>query len=89
MRAQDVQVRDPFLQEMARLTHSEYVATGHSDLDVRDVHVRDSDPTVLRVGSDSIGAYQKVDAAVVPSASLRCTHRARGSVLPRPGNGLW
>ncbi|MWA09131.1 anthranilate synthase family protein [Streptomyces sp. BA2] len=31
------QVHGPFLKEMARLTHSEYVLTGHSDLDVRDV----------------------------------------------------
>ncbi|MET9854225.1 anthranilate synthase family protein [Streptomyces sp. NPDC006450] len=30
-------VHGPFLKEMARLTHSEYVLTGHSDLDVRDV----------------------------------------------------
>ncbi|BCB91804.1 anthranilate synthase family protein [Phytohabitans suffuscus] len=31
------QVHGPFLKEMARLTHSEYVLTGQSDLDVRDV----------------------------------------------------
>ncbi|MFF1715865.1 anthranilate synthase family protein [Streptomyces sp. NPDC058268] len=31
------QVHGPFLKEMARLTHSEYILTGHSDLDVRDV----------------------------------------------------
>ncbi|MEV6752864.1 anthranilate synthase family protein [Streptomyces sp. NPDC051214] len=31
------QVHGPFLKEMARLTHSEYVLTGHSELDVRDV----------------------------------------------------
>jgi phenazine biosynthesis protein phzE len=30
-------VHGPFLKEMARLTHSEYVLTGHSELDVRDV----------------------------------------------------
>ncbi|MEV8021413.1 anthranilate synthase family protein [Streptomyces sp. NPDC086554] len=30
-------VHGPFLKEMARLTHSEYVLTGHSDLDVRAV----------------------------------------------------
>lgn len=30
-------VHGPFLKEMARLTHSEYILTGHSDLDVRDV----------------------------------------------------
>ncbi|WP_178879644.1 chorismate-binding protein, partial [Streptomyces acidiscabies] len=30
-------VHGPFLKEMARLTHSEYVLTGDSDLDVRDV----------------------------------------------------
>jgi phenazine biosynthesis protein phzE len=30
-------VHGPFLKEMARLTHSEYVLTGHSVLDVRDV----------------------------------------------------
>jgi len=33
----DVRVHGPFLKEMARLTHSEYVLTGHSILDVRDV----------------------------------------------------
>jgi phenazine biosynthesis protein phzE len=31
------QVHGPFLKEMARLTHSEYILTGQSDLDVRDV----------------------------------------------------
>ncbi|GAA1881085.1 anthranilate synthase family protein [Asanoa iriomotensis] len=31
------QVHGPFLKEMARLTHSEYVLTGRSDLDVREV----------------------------------------------------
>ncbi|WP_073502304.1 anthranilate synthase family protein [Actinacidiphila paucisporea] len=31
------QVHGPFLKEMARLTHSEYVLTGHSVLDVRDL----------------------------------------------------
>ncbi|WP_371530683.1 anthranilate synthase family protein [Streptomyces sp. NBC_01283] len=31
------QIQGPFLKEMARLTHSEYILTGHSDLDVRDV----------------------------------------------------
>jgi 2-amino-4-deoxychorismate synthase len=31
------QVHGPFLKEMARLTHSEYILTGRSDLDVRDV----------------------------------------------------
>jgi phenazine biosynthesis protein phzE len=31
------QVHGPFLKEMARLTHSEYILTGESDLDVRDV----------------------------------------------------
>jgi phenazine biosynthesis protein phzE len=30
-------VHGPFLKEMARLTHSEYILTGQSDLDVRDV----------------------------------------------------
>lgn len=30
-------VHGPFLKEMARLTHSEYILTGHSDLDVREV----------------------------------------------------
>ncbi|WP_091651724.1 anthranilate synthase family protein [Micromonospora pallida] len=30
-------VHGPFLKEMARLTHSEYILTGDSDLDVRDV----------------------------------------------------
>ncbi|WP_405792428.1 anthranilate synthase family protein [Streptomyces sp. NBC_01506] len=30
-------VHGPFLKEMARLTHSEYILTGESDLDVRDV----------------------------------------------------
>lgn len=30
-------VHGPFLKEMARLTHTEYVLSGHSDLDVRDV----------------------------------------------------
>ncbi|MYR44149.1 anthranilate synthase family protein [Streptomyces sp. SID5910] len=27
----------PFLKEMARLTHSEYILTGHSEMDVRDI----------------------------------------------------
>jgi phenazine biosynthesis protein phzE len=31
------QVHGPFLKEMARLTHSEYILTGQSGLDVRDV----------------------------------------------------
>ena len=31
------QVHGPFLKEMARVTHSEYILTGRSDLDVRDV----------------------------------------------------
>lgn len=31
------QVHGPFLKEMARLTHSEYILTGQTDLDVRDV----------------------------------------------------
>ncbi len=31
------QVHGPFLKEMARLTHTEYVLSGHSELDVRDV----------------------------------------------------
>ena len=31
------QVHGPFLKEMARLTHSEYILTGQSDLDVREV----------------------------------------------------
>jgi phenazine biosynthesis protein phzE len=31
------QVHGPFLKEMSRLTHSEYILTGRSDLDVRDV----------------------------------------------------
>lgn len=31
------QVHGPFLKEMARLTHSEYILTGQSDLDVRDL----------------------------------------------------
>jgi phenazine biosynthesis protein phzE len=31
------QVHGPFLKEMARLTHSEYILSGRSDLDVRDV----------------------------------------------------
>lgn len=31
------QVHGPFLKEMARLTHSEYILTGETDLDVRDV----------------------------------------------------
>ncbi|SCL21982.1 phenazine biosynthesis protein phzE [Micromonospora inyonensis] len=30
-------VHGPFLKEMARLTHTEYILTGRSDLDVRDV----------------------------------------------------
>ncbi|MGY3204804.1 anthranilate synthase family protein [Streptomyces sp. TE5632] len=30
-------VHGPFLKEMTRLTHSEYILTGHSELDVRDV----------------------------------------------------
>jgi phenazine biosynthesis protein phzE len=30
-------VHGPYLKEMARVTHSEYILTGHSDLDVRDV----------------------------------------------------
>jgi len=30
-------VHGPFLKEMARLTHTEYLLSGHSDLDVRDV----------------------------------------------------
>ncbi|MFB6522404.1 anthranilate synthase family protein [Streptomyces sp. NPDC056401] len=30
-------VHGPFLKEMARLSHSEYVLTGHTDLDVREV----------------------------------------------------
>ncbi|MBQ1041659.1 chorismate-binding protein [Micromonospora sp. C32] len=31
------QVHGPFLKEMARVTHSEYILTGRSELDVRDV----------------------------------------------------
>ncbi|MFI9583680.1 anthranilate synthase family protein [Streptomyces sp. NPDC052236] len=33
----DVQIHGPFLKEMAHLTHSEYLLSGRSDLDVRDV----------------------------------------------------
>lgn len=52
-------VHGPFLKEMARLTHSEYILTGHSDLDVRDV-LRETllAPTV--VGSPLENAFRVI-----------------------------
>jgi phenazine biosynthesis protein phzE len=71
----DIRIHGPFLKQMARLTHSEYVLTGRSILDVRSRTPSGSSAVMRRQAGDTTAASSPCSAAI-RWAAPRSTRRS-------------